>query len=158
MTAIRLQALTKRFGENTPEVLRDMADWSKRNSIGYAPWSFKRIETNRALWSIRKTAGYQAVIDYIKGSEYPNAPTGAPPADAFNALMNFADQTRDAELRAMFTPIAKRLEDNEQKIVGELNGAQGKPTDVGGYYQPIPGIAAQEMRPSQTFNAIIDSM
>jgi isocitrate dehydrogenase len=69
-----------------------------------------------------------------------------------------ADQTRDAELRATFTPIAKQLEDNEQRIVGELNGAQGKPTDVGGYYQPIPGIAAQEMRPSQTFNAIIDNM
>jgi isocitrate dehydrogenase len=69
-----------------------------------------------------------------------------------------ADQTRDAELRATFTPIAKRLEDNEQRIVGELNGAQGKPTDVGGYYQPIPGIAAQEMRPSRTFNAIIDAM
>jgi isocitrate dehydrogenase len=69
-----------------------------------------------------------------------------------------ADQARDAELRAAFTPIAKQLEDNEQRIVGELNGAQGKPTDVGGYYQPIPGIAAQEMRPSQTFNAIIDAM
>lgn len=79
------------FGENTPEVLRDMADWAKRNSVGYAPWSFKRIETDRALWSIQKTAGYQAAIDYIKGGKYPSASTGAPPTNAFADLMTFAE-------------------------------------------------------------------
>jgi endoglucanase len=83
------------FGENTPDVLRDMADWAKRNSVGYAPWSFKRIETDRALWSIRKTPGYQAVIDYIKTASYPAVPAGAPPTNAFIDLMNFADAVRN---------------------------------------------------------------
>lgn len=92
------------FGENTPEVLRDMADWSKRNSVGYAPWSFKRIETDRALWSIRKTPGYQTVIDYIKTATYPAAPPGAPPADAFNELMKFADAARNGEPSVSVVP------------------------------------------------------
>jgi endoglucanase len=83
------------FGENTPEVLRDMADWSKRNSVGYAPWSFKRMETDRALWSIQPTAGYKAVLDYIKTAAYPAAPAGTPPANAFKELMNFADAARN---------------------------------------------------------------
>ena len=83
------------LGENTPEVLRDMVDWSKRNAIGYAPWSFKRIETDRALWSIRKTPGYQTVIDYIKAGEYPKPPPGAPPVNAFPELMNFAERVRN---------------------------------------------------------------
>jgi hypothetical protein len=92
------------FGENTPDVLRDMADWATRNSIGYAPWSFKRIETDRALWSIRKTAGYQAVIDYIKRETYPGKPSGEPPATAFEDLMTFADLVRNGEPNVTFVP------------------------------------------------------
>ncbi|MET0535665.1 MAG: cellulase family glycosylhydrolase [Steroidobacter sp.] len=79
------------FGENTPDVLRDIADWAQRNAVGYAPWSFKRIETDRALWSIRKTPGYQGVIDYIKTGAYPNKPSGTPPANAFVDLIAFAE-------------------------------------------------------------------
>ena len=92
------------FGENTPEVLRDMADWSKRNSIGYAPWSFKRIETDRALWSIRQTPGYQTVVDYIKGGNYPKPPPGAPPVNAFTDLMSFADLVRNGAPNVTFVP------------------------------------------------------
>ena len=92
------------FGENTPEVLRDMADWAKRNSVGYAPWSFKRIDTDRALWSIRKTPGYQTVIDYIKSGTYPKLPAGAPPANAFTDLMTFADLARNGAPNVTFVP------------------------------------------------------
>ena len=69
-----------------------------------------------------------------------------------------AEQTTDAELRDRFTPVARELEQNEQRIVSELNAVQGAPVDVGGYYQPDPALAAKAMRPSTTFNAIIDSM
>ncbi len=92
------------FGENTPDVLRDMADWAKRNSVGYAPWSFKRIETDRALWSIRKTPGYQRVVDYIKRGTYPATPPGAPPPSAFTDLMTFIDLTRNGEPNVGFVP------------------------------------------------------
>jgi isocitrate dehydrogenase len=66
-----------------------------------------------------------------------------------------ADQKSDSRLRDLFTPIARELEANESRIVGELIGVQGKPVDVGGYYLPDPALTAQAMRPSGTFNAII---
>ncbi|EOB2831107.1 NADP-dependent isocitrate dehydrogenase [Vibrio cholerae] len=67
-----------------------------------------------------------------------------------------AEQTADADLAAEFAPIAKALEEKEAQIVAELNGAQGKPGDLGGYYAPEFAKAASLMRPSSTFNAIID--
>ena len=69
-----------------------------------------------------------------------------------------ADQARDADLRATFTPVARELEQNEAKIIAELNGVQGTPVDVGGYYHPDPAAAAKAMRPSATFNAVVDSL
>ncbi|EGQ9167997.1 isocitrate dehydrogenase [Vibrio cholerae] len=67
-----------------------------------------------------------------------------------------AEQTADADLAAEFAPIAKALEEKESQIVAELNGAQGKPGDLGGYYAPEFAKVAPLMRPSSTFNAIID--
>ncbi|ENM5872664.1 NADP-dependent isocitrate dehydrogenase [Vibrio mimicus] len=67
-----------------------------------------------------------------------------------------AEQTADADLAAEFAPIAKQLEEKEAQIVAELNGAQGKPADLGGYYAPEFAKASQLMRPSATFNAVID--
>ena len=69
-----------------------------------------------------------------------------------------ADQSKDPELRARFGRVATELEGNEAKIVGELNGVQGKPVQVGGYYHPDPAQTARAMRPSATLNAIIDGM
>ncbi len=67
-----------------------------------------------------------------------------------------ADQSKDAELRARFGRVATELEGNEARIVGELNGVQGKPVQIGGYYHPDPAQTARAMRPSATLNAIID--
>ncbi|TXY12545.1 NADP-dependent isocitrate dehydrogenase [Vibrio mimicus] len=67
-----------------------------------------------------------------------------------------AEQTADTDLAAEFAPIAKQLEEKEAQIVAELNGAQGKPADLGGYYAPEFAKASQLMRPSATFNAVID--
>jgi isocitrate dehydrogenase len=69
-----------------------------------------------------------------------------------------ANQTKDAALRAIFEPIAVKLEANESKIFSELNGAQGKTVDIGGYYHPDPARTARTMRPSATLNAILDGM
>ncbi len=69
-----------------------------------------------------------------------------------------ADQTRDAELRATFAPVARDLEEHEAAIVAELNGVQGKPVDIGGYYRPDPAQTARAMRPSGTFNAVVDAL
>jgi len=68
-----------------------------------------------------------------------------------------AQQTEPA-LAAKFGPIAARLAENESKIMEELNSAQGPAQDVGGYYRPDATRAESAMRPSPTFNAIIDSI
>jgi isocitrate dehydrogenase len=66
-----------------------------------------------------------------------------------------AVQTKDAELKAIFTPIAEELRTNEETINAELIGAQGKPQEIGGYYQPNPELTSKAMRPSATFNSIL---
>jgi len=68
-----------------------------------------------------------------------------------------ADQKKDLALAQRFAKIAGELERNESKIVAELNGVQGKPVDVGGYFRPDPKLTARAMRPSPTLNAIIDA-
>lgn len=69
-----------------------------------------------------------------------------------------AEQNNDAELKAKFAPIAKQLKDNEAKILAEIAAVEGKATNIGGYYKPNDELAFAAMRPSKTFNAIIDSI
>nr|WP_294776270.1 NADP-dependent isocitrate dehydrogenase [uncultured Flavobacterium sp.] len=69
-----------------------------------------------------------------------------------------AAQTKDAELQAKFTPIAAELNANEAKINEELIGAQGKPQQIGGYYQPTKALTDKAMRPSETFNTILSKL
>lgn len=68
-----------------------------------------------------------------------------------------AQQTEDKALQDFFAPIAKALLENEQKIVEELNSVQGKAVDIGGYYYADPKKCEAVMRPSKTFNAIIEA-
>ena len=66
-----------------------------------------------------------------------------------------AAQNDDAELKAHFTPVAKALAENEQKIVGELAAVQGNAVDIGGYYHADPAKVAAIMRPSATLNGVL---
>ena len=66
-----------------------------------------------------------------------------------------AAQTEDTGLAAHFAPLAQSLADNEQTIVAELAAVQGKPEDIGGYYQPDLAKTEAVMRPSATFNAAL---
>ena len=67
-------------------------------------------------------------------------------------------QCADKELQAYFEPLARALAENEQKIVDELNSVQGESVDIGGYYMPDPEKTAAVMRPSATFNSVLDSL
>ena len=69
-----------------------------------------------------------------------------------------AAQNKDAELKALFTPLAAKLAAAEETIVSELIAVQGKPIDVGGYYQPDDAKASLAMRPSKTFNDILATL
>ncbi len=67
-------------------------------------------------------------------------------------------QDNDPEIQATFARVAQELAENEAKIVTELNGAQGRAVDIGGYFRPDPEKTSQAMRPSPTLNGIIDSI
>ena len=67
------------------------------------------------------------------------------------------DKTGDPELAEQFRRFAKSLSREKDKILAELDAAQGKPVDIGGYFQPDEDMASKAMRPSATLNAIIDS-
>ncbi len=69
-----------------------------------------------------------------------------------------AKQTGDAELQKLFAPIAEKLTANETKIAAELIAVQGKPCDVGGYYQPDDAKAFAALRPSKTLNDILAAL
>ncbi|MDR6599467.1 isocitrate dehydrogenase [Achromobacter deleyi] len=69
-----------------------------------------------------------------------------------------AAQTDDRALAAQFAGAAGALAESEAKIVEELKAAQGKPVDIGGYYQPNEARASQAMRPSATLNQALASI
>ena len=69
-----------------------------------------------------------------------------------------AAQSDDAELAEVFGPIAKDLRDNADVIDKELLDAQGNAADLGGYYWPDEEKTSAVMRPSTTFNKIIDEL
>ena len=69
-----------------------------------------------------------------------------------------AKQTADAALAARFAKLAETLHANEQQILAELNGVQGKAVDIGGYFRPDQAKAAAAMRPSATLNAALAAL
>ncbi|MGY2704539.1 NADP-dependent isocitrate dehydrogenase [Nocardioides sp. HB32] len=69
-----------------------------------------------------------------------------------------ANQSDDAELAAVFKPLADTLAAAEDTIVAELNGVQGSPVDIGGYFRPDDEKASAVMRPSKTLNEAIASL
>jgi isocitrate dehydrogenase len=69
-----------------------------------------------------------------------------------------AEQNKDAELKSIFTNIAKELTENEAKIVAELVGAQGKAVNIDGYYKPNTDLLSKSMRPSATLNNALKTL
>jgi isocitrate dehydrogenase len=66
-----------------------------------------------------------------------------------------AEQSDDSQLKQVFTPIARAMAENEDKIVRDLTVVQGKAVDMGGYYLPDDAEMLSIMRPSETFNKIL---
>jgi isocitrate dehydrogenase len=75
--------------------------------------------------------------------------------EALYWAQELAAQTEDADLAALFAPIAEALTANEQRIAQELLDVQGRPADIGGYYAPDDALTEAVMRPSQMLNGII---
>jgi isocitrate dehydrogenase len=106
----------------------------------------------------------EAIGRYLEGARYPSRKVneidnrGSTYYLAVAWAQALADQDEDPELKARFGPIAKALAENESRIFDELLAAQGEPVDIGGYYHPSDEKCAAAMRPSPTFNSIIDGM
>ncbi|MDT0675894.1 NADP-dependent isocitrate dehydrogenase [Autumnicola musiva] len=66
-----------------------------------------------------------------------------------------ANQDKDAEMKEYFSKVAKAMETKEDQILKELNGAQGSPVDIGGYYKPEENKVTSAMRPSEILNSIL---
>jgi isocitrate dehydrogenase len=105
-----------------------------------------------------------AIGDYLSGAKNPSRKVneidnrGSTYYLALYWARALAAQSKDAGIAARFAGVAESLAANEEKITGEMLAAQGEPTDLGGYYLPDPDKAGKAMRPSATFNAIIDSL
>lgn len=69
-----------------------------------------------------------------------------------------ANQSENVELAERFGRLHAALSENEEKIVGELNGVQGSPVEIRGYYQPDPELVSRAMRPSATLNSALESL
>ncbi|MGD9546672.1 MAG: NADP-dependent isocitrate dehydrogenase [Candidatus Krumholzibacteriia bacterium] len=106
----------------------------------------------------------QAIGSYLENGRYPSRKVneidnrGSTFYLALYWAQALAAQDKDPELKARFAPVAAALTANQEKIAAELLAAQGKPVDVGGYFHPDDAKADRAMRPSPTFNAVIDAL
>ncbi|MCG8394521.1 MAG: NADP-dependent isocitrate dehydrogenase [Pseudomonadales bacterium] len=101
---------------------------------------------------------------YLEQNKSPSRRVGEPDnrVSHFYVAMYWAqalaEQNDDAELKDKFTTIASALSENEEQIVAEMIAVQGSPTEIGGYYNPDFAKASAAMRPSATFNSILDKL
>ena len=103
----------------------------------------------------------QAIGDYLENKRSPGRKVGQLDNRGSHFYLAqywakaLSEQNEDQELKAQFTPIAKALQEHEADILKEIAAAEGKPTDIGGYYLPDDQKAEKAMRPSATFNEIV---
>ncbi|MCM2130267.1 NADP-dependent isocitrate dehydrogenase [Larsenimonas rhizosphaerae] len=122
----------------------------------------KTFDNKRA--SILAAALDQANSDFLDNDKSPKRKTGELDnrGSHFYLAMYWAralaEQNDDSELKALFSDLADTLEAEEQTIVGELNGAQGKAVDLKGYYHLDKKLASEAMRPSETLNKALEKV
>ena len=101
---------------------------------------------------------------YLEQNKSPSRKVGEPDnrVSHFYVAMYWAQalaaQDDDAELKDKFTAIASALSENEEAIVKEMIAVQGSPIDIGGYYNPDFSKVSAAMRPSATFNNMLDRL
>ena len=120
--------------------------------------------TGNAKAKVLADALDKANADFLENNKSPSRKTGELDnrGSHFYLALYWAEalaaQSDDAELKQRFTELAKTLRAEEDKIVAELTGVQGKPVDIGGYYRPVTRKVSDVMRPSATLNAALDAL
>jgi isocitrate dehydrogenase len=130
--AVSLEHLANQFGNAKAQVLADALDRA----------------TGRFLENDKSPSRKVGELDN-RGSHYYLALYWA---------QELAEQTQDAQLQAIFKPVAASLTSQEAQIISELNGVQGHSVEIGGYYQPDFAKVSDVMRPSRALNAIVDNL
>lgn len=106
----------------------------------------------------------KAILTYLENGRMPSRKSGEIDNRGSSFYLSLywaealANQNDDAELKSRFGKIHKELSANEEKILYDFISVQGKPVDIGGYFMPDDKKATEVMRPSETFNKIIDEM
>jgi len=127
------------------------------------------IEELGEKYGNKKASVIAAALDkaneqYLEQNKSPSRKVGEPDnrVSHFYVAMYWAQalaaQDDDAELKDKFTAIASALTENEDAIVKEMIAVQGSPIDIGGYYNPDFSKVSAAMRPSATFNNILDKL
>ncbi len=127
------------------------------------------IEELGEKYGNKKASVIAAALDkaneqYLEQNKSPSRKVGEPDnrVSHFYVAMYWAQalaaQDDDAELKDKFTEIASALTENENDIVKEMIAVQGSPIDIGGYYNPDFSKVSAAMRPSATFNNIMDKL
>jgi len=105
-----------------------------------------------------------AISDYLENGKAPSRKAGELDNRGTHYFLAqywakaLANQNKDADLKSKFETIYKDLKDNETKILEEIAKAEGKATNIGGYYYPNNDMAEKAMRPSEIFNKIISNI
>lgn len=106
----------------------------------------------------------KAILKYLENGKLPSRKAGEIDnrGSSFYLALYWAEalsqQDKDAELKSRFEKMYKQLSASEEKIFNDLIEVQGKPVDIGGYFMPDDKKANEVMRPSETFNKIVDEM
>ena len=123
-------------------------------------------ESLRMIYNKTKDEKVKAVCEaldkaneaYLDNNNAPSRKCGEPDNKASHFYLAKYWAEALVEFDNEFATVAKALKDNEEKILEELLAVEGKPADIGGYYRPDDKKAEAAMRPSQTFNSIIDNI
>jgi len=121
-------------------------------------------KTNNSKAALLAETLDEAIGKYLENARYPSRKVneidnrGSSFYLAMYWAQALANQDKDSEIKSRFGHIAKQLEENQSEIAKELISAQGNPVDLGGYFMPDPALAEKVMRPSKTFNAIIEAI
>jgi isocitrate dehydrogenase len=121
-------------------------------------------KTDNAKLKVLATALDQATSRFLKENKSPSRKVneldtrGSHFYLAYYWAQALVEQTQDPSLQEEFSDLAARLTESEAIIVEELTTAQGDPVDIGGYFHPDDEAASRAMRPSATFNAVLNTL
>ena len=124
-------------------------------------FSDKNHNTRAAVLGEAVESATQAVLDFNKSPMRKVGQLDNRSSHFYFALYwsdALAKQNSDPDLSSYFSPVAKELKEKESIILNELNSSQGAKVDLSGYYHPDPIKVSNIMRPSKTFNNIIDTL